>query len=204
MSIIENARQVLEAEAAALRELAERVGPEYEQAVNLILNTTGKVIVSGIGKAGHVGKKIAASLASTGTPAFFVHPAEAVHGDSGMVRPGDIVIAISNSGETGELLAFLDIVQGMDVPIIAITGGLDSSLAQAARITLDARVQREADPHNLAPTTSAVAQLAVGDALVVALMIERNFSPADFKRFHPGGALGRRLSTEAPSDSGAS
>lgn len=197
MSITDNVRRVLHAEATALQALADRVGPEYEQAVDLILKTTGKVVVSGIGKAGHVGKKIAASLASTGTPAFFVHPAEAVHGDSGMVRPGDVVIAISNSGETGELLGFLDIVQDMDVPIIAITGGLSSTLARVAVVKLDAKVDQEADPHNLAPTTSAVAQMAVGDALTVSLMIERGFGPAEFKRFHPGGALGKRLADEA-------
>ncbi len=197
MSVKDTVRDVLRTEAAALLALAERVGPEYEKAVEKILQVQGKVVVSGIGKAGHVGKKLAASLASTGTPAFFVHPAEAVHGDSGMVRPGDLVIALSNSGETDELLAFLDIVQDMGVPIIAITGKPESSLAKMAVVTLDSGVEREADPHNLAPTTSAVAQMAVGDALVVSLMIRRGFGPEDFKRFHPGGALGRRLSGQA-------
>ena len=155
-----------------------------------------KVIVSGIGKAGPWARS-SPPHCNTGTPAFFVHPAEAVHGDSGMVRPGDLVIALSNSGETDELLAFLDIVQDMGVPIIAITGKPESSLAKMAVVTLDSGVEREADPHNLAPTTSAVAQMAVGDALVVSLMIRRGFGPEDFKRFHPGGALGRRLSGQA-------
>lgn len=201
MSIVERARNVIMHEAASLSALAERVGPEYEEAVKLVLQATGKVVVSGMGKAGHVGKKIAASLASTGTPAFFVHPAEALHGDSGMVRPGDVVIALSNSGETAELLAFLDIVKKFDIPVIAITGGLESSLARLAKVTLDARVDREADPHNLAPTASAIAELAVGDALVVCLMVERGFTAEQFGTFHPGGALGKRLSTKEQDES---
>lgn len=196
MTTVERVRQVILHEAAALTALAQRVGPEYEKAVRLILAAPGKVAVSGIGKAGHIGKKIAASLASTGTPAFFVHPAEALHGDSGMVRPGDVVLAISNSGETAELLAFLDIVRTFRIPIIAITGRTDSTLAKMADVTLDAGVEREADPLNVAPTASAVAELAVGDALVVALMAERGFTAQDFARFHPGGALGQRLAAQ--------
>lgn len=193
MSIIERARGVLEFEAAALLRLAERVGPEYEQAVRLILDAKGKTIVTGMGKPGHIGKKIAASLASTGTPAFHVHPAEGLHGDSGMVEKDDVVLALSNSGETAELLGFCQIVQQIGAPIIAVTGRADSTLAQMAAVTLDSSVEREADPLNLAPTASAAATLAVGDALVVCLLVERKFTAEDFKVFHPGGALGQRL-----------
>ncbi|HHT27741.1 MAG TPA: SIS domain-containing protein [Firmicutes bacterium] len=191
--IVRCAKEVFRQEAAALERLSEQIGAEYEQAVQLILSTQGKVIVSGMGKAGHIGKKAAASLASTGTPAFFVHPAEALHGDAGMVTAQDLVMAISNSGETAELLSFLAIVQDIGAPIIAITGGLQSRLSKMADVTLAAQVEREADPLNLAPTTSAVAQLAVADALVVCVMAERGFTTQDFRRYHPGGALGKRL-----------
>lgn len=193
MSVRATVRRVIQDEANALLALLDRVGPEYDEAVELIFKAKGRVVVTGIGKAGHVGKKIAASLASTGTPAFFVHPAEALHGDSGMVQPEDVVIALSNSGETDEVLAFLDIVKVIGAPVIAITGGLDSSLTRLAKVTLDSGVEREADTLNLAPTASAIAQLAVGDALVVALMERRGFTAQDFALYHPGGALGRRL-----------
>jgi arabinose-5-phosphate isomerase len=191
--IVERVAEVFRHEAATLERLGRSAGSEYEEAVRLILSTAGRVIVSGIGKAGHVGRKIAASLASTGTPAFFVHPAEALHGDSGMVTAADVVIAISNSGETGELLAFLDVVTQTGAPVVAITGKTESTLGRMAAVALDASVERESDPLNLAPTASAVAEMAVGDALVVCLMAERGFTKGDFHRFHPGGSLGRRL-----------
>lgn len=194
--IIERVVEVFRHEAATLERLSRLAGVEYEEAVRLILNTPGRVIVSGIGKAGHVGRKIAASLASTGTPAFFVHPAEALHGDSGMVTAQDVVIAISNSGETGELLAFLDIVKQTGAQVIAITGKTQSTLGRLAAVTLNASAERESDHLNLAPTASAVAEMAVGDALVVCLMAERRFTKEDFHRFHPGGSLGRRLRDE--------
>ncbi len=190
--IQERVRQVLQAEAAALTNLAAGVGPEYDRAVRLILNCTSKVVVTGMGKAGHMGRKIAASLASTGTPAFFVHPGEGLHGDSGMVSGGDVVIALSNSGETAELLAFLDIVKRA-APVIAITGGATSTLSRLAAVTLSAKVAREVDPLDLAPTASALAELAVGDALVVSVMAERGFTAEQFAIFHPGGALGQKL-----------
>ena len=194
--ILETARRTIEAEMASLGALLERLGqlgPTFEACVERILECRGKVIFTGMGKAGHIARKLAATFASTGTPAFFVHPAEALHGDSGMVEARDLVIALSNSGETSELLALLAIVKQVGAPIIALTGRTDSSLAKAAIATLDVGVEREADPHNLAPTSSAVAALAMGDALAMAVMVERGFTREDFARFHPGGALGARL-----------
>ena len=189
------ARQTFEIEAAAVLGLAGRVGPEFSQAVQIVLSCSGRVVVMGMGKSGHIGRKIAATLASTGTPAMFVHPAEASHGDLGMVQPADVVLAISNSGESAELTAILPMLKRQGVPLIAITGGAKSALAEHAQVTLDSSVEREACPLNLAPTASTTAQLAMGDALAVALLDARGFKEEDFARSHPGGALGRKLLT---------
>ena len=189
------ARETFSIEAAALAALADRVGSAFAQAVQLVLGTRGRVVVMGMGKSGHVGRKIAATLASTGTPAFFVHPGEASHGDLGMVTAGDVVLALSNSGEVAEVSAILPVIKRLGVPLIAMTGGLESTLARHADIVLDCGVEREACPHNLAPTTSTTAQIAMGDALAVALLDARGFRPEDFARSHPGGALGRKLLT---------
>ena len=189
------ARETFDIEASALRGLAARVDARFVQAVQRVLQTTGRVVVMGMGKSGHIGRKIAATLASTGTPAFFVHPAEASHGDLGMVTGQDLVLAISNSGESGELTALLPVLKRLGVPLIAMTGGLNSTLARHADLTLDCSVEREACPMNLAPTASTTAQLAIGDALAVVLLDARGFRPEDFARSHPGGALGRKLLT---------
>ena len=189
------ARETFEIEAAALTALAARLDAQFAAAVQRVLQNRGRVVVMGMGKSGHVGRKIAATLASTGTPAFFVHPAEASHGDLGMVTTEDVVLALSNSGESGELNAILPVIKRLGVTMIAMTGGLDSTLARHADIVLDCGVAREACPHNLAPTTSTTAQMALGDALAVALLDARGFRPEDFARSHPGGSLGRRLLT---------
>ncbi|ART49876.1 KpsF/GutQ family sugar-phosphate isomerase [Acidovorax carolinensis] len=193
--ILRLARETFDIEAAALTGLAARLDARFVQAVQRVLQTTGRVVVMGMGKSGHIGRKIAATLASTGTPAFFVHPAEASHGDLGMVTADDLVLAISNSGESGELTALLPVLKRLGVPLIAMTGGLQSTLARHADLTLDCSVEREACPLNLAPTASTTAQLAMGDALAVALLDARGFRPEDFARSHPGGALGRKLLT---------
>ena len=189
------ARKTFEIEAAAVLGLAGRVGPEFAEAVALMLACRGRVVVMGMGKSGHIGRKIAATLASTGTPAMFVHPAEASHGDLGMVQAIDVVLAISNSGESEELTAILPVLGRQGVPLVAITGGTQSALARQARVTLDSSVAQEACPLNLAPTASTTAQLAIGDALAVALLDARGFRQEDFARSHPGGALGRKLLT---------
>ena len=189
------ARETFDIEAAALNALAARVDARFAQAVQMALSIRGRVVVMGMGKSGHVGRKIAATLASTGTPAFFVHPGEASHGDLGMVTEHDMVLAISNSGESGELTAILPVLKRLGVPLLALTGGLDSTLARHADLVLDCSVDREACPLNLAPTASTTAQLAMGDALAVALLDARGFRPEDFARSHPGGALGRKLLT---------
>ena len=189
------ARETFDIEAAALHALGQRVDHRFAQAVQTMLQLQGRVVVMGMGKSGHVGRKIAATLASTGTPALFVHPAEASHGDLGMVTAQDLVLAISNSGESAELTAILPVLHRLGVPLIAITGNLQSSLAQHADQVLDCSVEREACPLNLAPTTSTTAQLALGDALAVALLDARGFRAEDFARSHPGGALGRKLLT---------
>ena len=193
--VLRLARETFDIEASALTGLAARVDARFVQAVQRVLQTTGRVVVMGMGKSGHIGRKIAATLASTGTPAFFVHPAEASHGDLGMVTADDLVLAISNSGESGELTALLPVLKRLGVPLIAMTGGLQSTLARHADLTLDCSVDREACPLNLAPTASTTAQLAMGDALAVALLDARGFRPEDFARSHPGGALGRKLLT---------
>lgn len=189
------ARKTFEIEAAAVLGLASRVGPEFAQAVQTMLACRGRVVVMGMGKSGHIGRKIAATLASTGTPAMFVHPAEASHGDLGMVTAADVVLAISNSGESAELTAILPVLSRQGVPLVAITGGLQSALARQAHVTLDCSVTQEACPLNLAPTASTTAQLAMGDALAVALLDARGFKEEDFARSHPGGSLGRKLLT---------
>ena len=186
-------RAVIELEAEALSALVPRINDDFARACRLILGCTGRVVVTGMGKSGHIGGKIAATLASTGTPSFFVHPGEAQHGDLGMIQPIDVVIAISNSGETGEILTILPIIKRMGVKLIALTGNPKSSLALQADAHLDAGVAKEACPMNLAPTSSTTAALALGDALAVALLKTRNFTPEDFARSHPGGKLGRRL-----------
>jgi arabinose-5-phosphate isomerase len=171
------------------------LGAPFEAAVEMILATSGHVVVCGMGKSGLIGRKIAATLASTGTPSLFLHPAEAIHGDLGMVRSGDVMILISNSGETEEIVRLLPALQRLDARIIALTAGQASSMARAAQIVLDISVDREACPLNLAPTTSAMNTLVLGDAIAVALMEARGFEAADFAMTHPGGALGRRLLT---------
>ncbi|MFT4191788.1 MAG: KpsF/GutQ family sugar-phosphate isomerase [Comamonas sp.] len=189
------AQDALEIEAAAVSGLRGRLGASFIAAVELVLDCRGRIVVMGMGKAGHVGRKIAATLASTGTPAFFVHPGEAAHGDLGMVQPDDVLLAISNSGESDELLVLLPVLKRQGVKVIAMTGGARSSLATHADIVLDSSVDREACPLNLAPTASTTAQMALGDALAVVLLGLRGFAKEDFARSHPGGALGRRLLT---------
>jgi arabinose-5-phosphate isomerase len=189
------ARETLAIEARAVQALAERLDASFDQALRIVLACRGRVVVTGMGKSGHVGRKIAATLASTGTPAMFVHPAEASHGDLGMITPDDVVLAISNSGESEELTAILPLIKRMGVPLVAMTGRPQSTLARHADVVLDAAVEKEACPHNLAPTASTTAQLALGDALAVALLDARGFKADDFARSHPGGALGRKLLT---------
>ena len=193
--ILQLAHETLDIEADAVRHLREGLSPSFVQAVHAILKVTGRVVVMGMGKSGHVGRKITATLASTGTPAIFVHPAEASHGDLGMVKDTDLVIAISNSGESDELAAILPVLKRQGVPLVALTGGADSTLAHHADIVLNTGVLKEACPLNLAPTASTTAQMAMGDALAVALLDARGFKAEDFARSHPGGALGRRLLT---------
>ena len=189
------AHRTFDIESQALLGLKVRTGSVFASAVELVLGCRGRVVVMGMGKSGHVGRKIAATLSSTGTPALFVHPAEASHGDLGMVAAGDIVLAISNSGESDELNAILPVLKRLDVPVVAMTGGAESSLARHADLTLDCAVDLEACPLNLAPTASTTAQMALGDALAVALLDARGFREEDFARSHPGGALGRKLFT---------
>ncbi len=189
------ARKTFQIEAAAVLALADRVGLEFARAVQTILNCRGRVVVMGMGKSGHIGRKIAATLASTGTPAMFVHPAEASHGDLGMITAADVVLGISNSGESEELNAILPTLRRQQVFLIALTGGVHSSLARHADLVLDSSVDQEACPLNLAPTASTTAQLAMGDALAVALLDARGFKEEDFARSHPGGSLGRKLLT---------
>ncbi len=193
--ILQLAHEALEIEADAVRHLQQGLSPTFVQAVRAMLNVTGRVVVMGMGKSGHVGRKITATLASTGTPAMFVHPAEASHGDLGMVKDTDLVIAISNSGESDELAAILPVLKRQGVPLVALTGGMQSTLAKHADIVLNTGVDKEACPLNLAPTASTTAQMAMGDALAVALLDARGFKAEDFARSHPGGALGRRLLT---------
>jgi arabinose-5-phosphate isomerase len=186
-------RAVVELEAEAVNALRARIDRGFARACEIILACHGRVVVVGMGKSGHIGSKIAATLASTGTPAFFVHPGEASHGDLGMITPPDVVIAISNSGETDEILTILPIIKRMGVKLISMTGNPQSSLARQADVNLNVGVDKEACPMNLAPTSSTTATLVMGDALAVALFKSRGFTPEDFARSHPGGKLGRRL-----------
>ncbi|HSN72488.1 MAG TPA: KpsF/GutQ family sugar-phosphate isomerase [Steroidobacteraceae bacterium] len=191
--VLKRARNVLDIEARAITTLTPRLDAAFVEACRLLLACDGRVVVSGMGKSGHIGGKIAATLASTGTPAFFVHPGEASHGDVGMITARDVVLAISNSGETDELVTILPIIKRLDVPLIALTGRADSTLGRAAAVCLDVSVPLEACPLNLAPTASTTATLAMGDALAVAVLEARGFTQDDFARSHPGGSLGRRL-----------
>jgi len=184
---------VIETEARAVSALAARIDARFVQACKHMLACEGRVVVIGMGKSGHIGSKIAATLASTGTPAFFVHPGEASHGDLGMIIETDVVLALSNSGETTELLTILPLIKRLGVPLITMTGNTKSTLAQAANVNLDVSVEKEACPLGLAPTASTTAALVMGDALAVALLESRGFTAEDFARAHPGGTLGRRL-----------
>ncbi|MBP0588905.1 KpsF/GutQ family sugar-phosphate isomerase [Paraburkholderia sp. LEh10] len=189
------ARDVLDIEADAVRSLRDHLDDSFVEAIDFILGCRGRVVVSGIGKSGHIARKLAATLASTGTPAFFVHPAEASHGDLGMVTADDVFIGMSNSGESEELVAILPLIKRLGAKMIAMTGRPASSLAKIADVHLYCGVEKEACPHNLAPTASTTAALAMGDALAVAVLEARGFGADDFARSHPGGALGRRLLT---------
>ncbi len=193
--VIRLAHETLEIEAAAVLDLRQRIDADFARAVELILDLPGRVVVMGMGKSGHIGRKMAATLASTGTPAMFVHPAEASHGDLGMVTGVDLLLAISNSGESEELTAILPVLKRQGVPLIAMTGNPASTLGRHADLVLNTAVEKEACPLNLAPTASTTAQLALGDALAVALLDARGFKAEDFARSHPGGALGRKLLT---------
>src|SRR5215475_6339864 len=191
--LIELGRQALSIEIDGLRAQLPRLGSDFARACRICLSCTGRIVVTGMGKSGHVGGKIAATLASTGTPAFFVHPGEASHGDVGMITRDDAVLALSNSGETAEILTILPVIKRLGVPLIAFTGNAESALAKMATVHLDIGVPAEACPLNLAPTASTTAALAVGDALAVALLKARGFTEEDFARSHPAGNLGRRL-----------
>ena len=186
-------REVLRQEAAALTVIADGLGQDFARAVSLILNCRGRLIVSGVGKSGHIGRKLAATFASTGTPAYFVHAAEAAHGDLGMITSHDVVLGISYSGETNELLTIVPTLKREGAQLIAMTGNPESSLARYADVHLNCHVEREACPLNLAPTSSTTATLALGDALAIACLSAKGFRKEDFARSHPGGALGRRL-----------
>jgi arabinose-5-phosphate isomerase len=191
--LVDLGRQALTVEIDGLRAQLPRLGTDFARACRICLNCRGRIVVTGMGKSGHIAGKIAATLASTGTPAFFVHPGEASHGDVGMITRDDAVLALSNSGETAEILTILPVIKRLGVPLIAFTGNPDSTLGQMATVHLDIRVPAEACPLNLAPTASTTAALAVGDALAVALLKARGFTEEDFARSHPAGALGRRL-----------
>lgn len=193
LDLLAAGKQVLEAESDAIRAMSLRMGPEFPLAVELLHSCSGRVIVSGMGKSGLVGKKIAATLASTGTPAYFVHPAEAMHGDLGMVTAQDAVLALSNSGETEEVLAIIPYLKRFGVKLVCMVGNIRSTLARSADISLDVGVDKEACPMDIVPTSSTTATLAMGDALAVALLIKRGFCEDDFAAFHPKGALGKRL-----------
>ncbi len=192
-AIVASARAVITTEARAIDALESRIGTDFAEACRVILACKGRVIVSGMGKSGHIARKIAATLASTGTPAFFVHPGEASHGDLGMIQPADVVLALSYSGETDELLFILPVIKRQGIPLIAITGKPGSSLASQADVHLDGSISSEACPLGLAPTTSTTVALVLGDALAIALLEARGFTSDDFARSHPAGSLGRRL-----------
>lgn len=196
MEAIEIAKEVFRIEAESISDLASHLDENFNQAVEFIFHSQGRCIVSGMGKSGHIGAKIAATLASTGTPSFFVHPGEALHGDLGMITPQDVLIAISNSGETEELLKIIPVIKRRKITLIAMTGNLNSTLAKQADICLDISIKKEACPLKLAPMSSTTATLVMGDALAAVLMKKKNFKPDDFALFHPGGSLGRKLLTK--------
>ena len=193
--LLESAKQVILTEAAAVAHLAEQLDQHFIDACKLIQKCTGKVILIGMGKSGHIGNKIAATFASTGTPAFAVHPGEAGHGDLGMIEQNDVAICISYSGESDEIMTLVPVIKRLGAPIIAMTGNAKSSIAQISDVHLNVEVEKEACPHNLAPTSSTTVALAMGDALAVSILSSKGFSPDDFARSHPSGALGRRLLT---------
>ena len=193
MNILDQAASVLRQEAQAIEQLIETLDSSFVNAVNMILESKGRVICTGMGKSGHIATKIAATLASTGTPAFFLHPAEGVHGDLGMVTDNDVVLAFSNSGETGEIISILPSLRRIGAKLICVVGNADPTLAKNADIVLLAKVEREACPLNLAPTTSTTVALALGDALAICLLEQQHFTPENFAIFHPGGSLGRKL-----------
>ncbi len=191
--MLNGAKKVLRIEAEAILALIDKINGEFAKAMEIILSCKGRVVVTGMGKSGLIGKKIAATLASTGTPALFLHPAEGIHGDLGMVMKGDVIIAISNSGETEEIVKLLPVFKRLMVPVIAMTGGMKSALAKAAEVTIDVGVAEEACPMGLAPTASTTATLAMGDAMAITLLEKRGFKEEDFACFHPGGSLGKKL-----------
>ncbi len=193
--ILSIARNVIRQEGAAVLALEDRIGPAFGQAVNLIYRCQGRVVVAGMGKSGQISRKIAATLASTGTPALYIHPSDGLHGDLGMLSRLDVLLLVSNSGETEDILRMLPTVEVLQVPIIAILGRIDSTIGRKAHAVLDASVEREACPMDLAPTTSTTAALAMGDALAMALLELRDFKPEDFALYHPGGSLGKKLLT---------
>jgi len=193
--LIKEVRTVFDVQSQALTSHSQSLGDEYLQALALMKNCTGRIIVCGMGKSGHIGKKISATLASLGTPSFYMHPGEAFHGDLGMITKDDLLLLISYSGETDELLKIIPSIQYSGNKIISITGGLNSTLAKNSDVVLDASVEKETCPNNLAPTTSTTLSLVIGDALASTLTLEKNFSPMDFARFHPGGSIGKRLLT---------
>lgn len=192
-NILDIAKRVLKIEADAVAALTEKLNSDFEKAVEIIYNSKGRVVVTGMGKSGIVGKKIAATLASTGTPAFFLHPAEASHGDLGMVTSDDVIVVISNSGETEELVGLIPFLKRFNVSLISMTGNPDSTLSKAADVTLDVSVKEEACPLGIVPTASTTAAMAMGDALAVALLMKRGYKEEDFAFFHPGGSLGKKL-----------
>lgn len=196
MDNIKIAKEVFKIEAKTIEDLSKKVDENFTKTIELILNTKGRCVISGMGKSGHIGAKIAATLASTGTPSFFMHPAEALHGDLGMLTKDDVVLAISNSGETEELLKIIPIIKRRNIPLIAMSGKKNSTLAKQANLFLDISVEKEACPLQLAPMSSTTATLVMGDAIAAALMNARDFKPDDFALFHPGGSLGRKLLTK--------
>lgn len=192
-TFIASAQRTLDIEIKAMQDLNARIDNSFSQACELMLHCKGRVVVTGMGKSGHIGNKIAATLASTGTPSFFVHPGEASHGDLGMITPADVVLALSNSGTTAEVLTIVPLIKRMGAKLISMTGSPESALAESSEVHLDVSVEREACPHDLAPTSSTTVTLAMGDALAVSLLEARGFTPEDFAFSHPGGALGRKL-----------
>lgn len=195
-NVIDIAKEVFAIEAQTVRDLSDKLNANFSQSIELILQTKGRLVVSGMGKSGHIGAKIAATLASTGTPSFFMHPAEALHGDLGMLTQNDVLLAISNSGESEEILKIIPAVKKRGIKLIAMSGNLNSTLAKQADFVLDISVAKEACPLQLAPMSSTTATLAMGDAIAAALMKLRNFKPDDFALFHPGGSLGKKLLTK--------